>query len=285
MKLLIEQIDHFLLEARIDDHIARLPSGYEDKLYQFGDLEPKYMDWVFIQIRRKLKKARNEQEAAKIMGDVVDDLYVGLLLSSIEDFDKLVKHKVLKGKDTDILRYREDDLFQLMIDHSKTISKINLDNEHKNRLKNIPKEIVVYEDNNYIVHKVLNMAAACSLPHGDWCISTKSQNNKFDEYKKIYDNIYFIHRKSKNPDLNNNVAMLTKKTLTGYAVHLVNRHNTPFNFRFDNNGKEIVQDSFINHRFSVDLVEFHFEMSINPILAILKLEGIIDKSASEQDYL
>lgn len=27
MKLLIEQIDDFLLEARIDDHIAQLPSG------------------------------------------------------------------------------------------------------------------------------------------------------------------------------------------------------------------------------------------------------------------
>lgn len=284
MKLLIEQIDDLLLEARIDDHIAQLPSGYEDELYQLGDLEPKYMDWAFIQIRRRLKKAKNEQEAAEIMNGVVGDLSMDMLLFSIKEFDKLVKHKVLKGKDTDIFRYSEDDLFQLIVDQSKTIRKIDLKKKHKDRLKDIPREIVVYEDSNYVVYKVLTMAAACSLPHGDWCISTKSIDNKFDDYKKVYDNIYFIHHKKGKSDSSNNAAILVRKSQKGHFVELVDNRNNPFFIEFDNNGNEI---PIIDERYnlSADYIEFRLGMSIIPVLEILKLEGIIDSSASEHDYL
>src|SRR5690606_22550220 len=85
-----------LHEAKIDDHIARLPKIYEKGLYQYQDLEPKYIDWIFNQIH-KVTKNLDELDKELFFKTITSSSIVKRIKQMVEDFDMLLRTRRLSG--------------------------------------------------------------------------------------------------------------------------------------------------------------------------------------------
>lgn len=199
INVLIEQIDNFLLEAKIDNHIKKFPDRFAERLYRFNKINPKYIDWIFSELKELVNRSRGDIDLV-IKGATSWDT-IKNIQEKLAIFEDLIKYRIIDGADKDIMRYtyfgvgnKPNRLYNLPGEHYTELDRAKKRSEFRKKIKEKPDFKIIYEDDSYRIIKVNNVSAACRLPHGDWCTATRSEYNMFDYYNKDSDGLYYIEK-------------------------------------------------------------------------------------------